>query len=106
MVNKEFDIILFGATSFAGKIMCEYLVGEHIEPNLSWAMAARSEFNQPRANKAVITAATSAVPIIIKVRKFIMFDLYNPARRNATIRPPAAMATPKGIFVPIMVLKG
>ena len=43
MANKEFDIVVFGATSFAGKIMCEYLVGEHLEPNLSWAMAARSE---------------------------------------------------------------
>ena len=40
--NKEFDLILFGSTSFVGKILSEYLVGEHIESNLSWAMAARS----------------------------------------------------------------
>ena len=43
MNNKEFDLILFGATSFVGKILSEYLVGEHTEPNLNWAMAARSE---------------------------------------------------------------
>lgn len=43
MTNKEFDLIVFGATSFVGKILCDYLVMDHNEPNLSWAMAARSE---------------------------------------------------------------
>ena len=43
MINKEFDIVVFGATSFVGKILSNYLTNEHIEPNLSWAMAARSE---------------------------------------------------------------
>lgn len=41
--NKEFDLLIFGATSFVGKILCEYLVNEHTEPNLTWAMAGRSE---------------------------------------------------------------
>ena len=43
MINKEFDIVIFGATSFVGKILCHYLVNEYTEPNLTWAMAARSE---------------------------------------------------------------
>jgi short subunit dehydrogenase-like uncharacterized protein len=43
MTNREFDIVVFGATSFVGKILCDYLLHEHVEPNLSWAMAARSE---------------------------------------------------------------
>ena len=43
MSNKEFDIVIFGASSFVGKILCHYLVNEYTEPNLSWAMAARSE---------------------------------------------------------------
>lgn len=42
MINKEFDVVVFGATSFVGKIVCEYLASEYTEPNLSWAMAARS----------------------------------------------------------------
>ena len=41
--NKEFDLVIFGATSFVGKILCNYLVNEHTEPNLTWAIAARSE---------------------------------------------------------------
>lgn len=43
MINKEFDIVVFGATSFVGKILCNYLANEYTEPNLTWAMAARSE---------------------------------------------------------------
>ena len=42
-MNKELDLIVFGATSFVGKIICRYLANERIEPNFSWAMAARSE---------------------------------------------------------------
>lgn len=41
--NKEFDLIVFGATSFVGKILCNYLVNEYREPNLTWAIAGRSE---------------------------------------------------------------
>lgn len=43
MSDNNFDIILFGATSFVGKIVCNYLVNEFTEPGLRWAMAARSE---------------------------------------------------------------
>ncbi len=43
MINKEFDMIVYGATSFVGQILCRYLVYEHTEPNFTWVMAARSE---------------------------------------------------------------
>lgn len=43
MSDREFDIIVFGATSFVGKIVCHYLVNEYTEPGLRWAMAARSQ---------------------------------------------------------------
>lgn len=43
MPDREFDIIVFGATSFVGKILCHYLVNEYSEPGLRWAMAARSQ---------------------------------------------------------------
>ena len=40
--TKEFEIVVFGATSFVGKILCNYLCNQYREPNLRWAMAARS----------------------------------------------------------------
>ena len=42
-MNKELDLVVFGATSFVGNIICRYLANEHIEPNFSWAIAARSQ---------------------------------------------------------------
>lgn len=64
MANKEFDIIVFGATSFVGKLVCNYLVNEHREPNLSWAMAGRSE-TKLRALKQTLGEAGSRIPVIV-----------------------------------------
>ena len=64
MINKEFDIVIFGATSFVGKILCHYLVNEYTEPNLTWAMAARSE-TKLKELKASLGANAAAIPIVI-----------------------------------------
>ncbi|MEM0910078.1 MAG: saccharopine dehydrogenase NADP-binding domain-containing protein [Pseudomonadota bacterium] len=42
MKEKHFDFILYGATSFVGKIICEYLANYDSE-DFTWAMAGRSE---------------------------------------------------------------
>ena len=41
---KEFDLVVFGATSFVGRILCRYLLDTRgaDEPPLRWAIAARS----------------------------------------------------------------
>lgn len=64
MANKEFDLVIFGATSFVGKILCEYLVGEHTEPNLSWAMAARSEAKLQEL-KQELGPGADTIPLIV-----------------------------------------
>jgi short subunit dehydrogenase-like uncharacterized protein len=43
MSDKPFEIIVYGATSFVGKILCHYLVDELADPSIKWAMAGRSE---------------------------------------------------------------
>ncbi|MDH3249245.1 MAG: saccharopine dehydrogenase NADP-binding domain-containing protein [Acidimicrobiia bacterium] len=41
--NRPFDIVVFGATSFAGQILCRYLVDRHgTDGELRWAIAARN----------------------------------------------------------------
>lgn len=64
MINKEFDIVIFGATSFVGKILCNYLANEYTEPNLTWAMAARSETKLEELQESLGGNAT-AIPLII-----------------------------------------
>jgi short subunit dehydrogenase-like uncharacterized protein len=39
--TREFQLVVFGATSFVGKLVCEYLLTR--APDLNWAMAARSQ---------------------------------------------------------------
>ncbi|MDA0890976.1 MAG: saccharopine dehydrogenase NADP-binding domain-containing protein [Proteobacteria bacterium] len=39
---KEFDVVVFGATSFVGKILTQYLCDRYEPLSLRWAIAARS----------------------------------------------------------------
>lgn len=43
MTAKPYDVIVFGATSFVGQIVCEYLTGDDRDESLRWAAAGRSE---------------------------------------------------------------
>lgn len=41
--NKEFDIVIYGATGFTGRLVAEYLVKQYANDNsVKWAMAGRS----------------------------------------------------------------
>ena len=41
--NREFDVIVFGATGFTGRLVAEYLVGRYgVDRDVAWAMAGRS----------------------------------------------------------------
>ncbi len=43
MPSKQFDIVLFGATSFVGKILAHYLVEQYgVNKSVKWALAGRS----------------------------------------------------------------
>lgn len=50
MSKPEFEIVVYGATSFVGQILCHYLATEYQDPDLKWAMAGRSKskLNQVR----------------------------------------------------------
>jgi short subunit dehydrogenase-like uncharacterized protein len=62
--NKEFDLIVFGATSFVGQILCDYLVNEYTEANLTWAMAARSESKLEKL-RTKLGAKAHSIPSLI-----------------------------------------
>ena len=64
MRNREFEIVVFGATSFVGKILCNYLVNEYTEPNLRWAMAARSE-TKLKELKVSLGQKADAIPLLL-----------------------------------------
>ena len=41
---KEYDIIVFGATGFTGKLICEYLSKHEEVKNIKWAIAGRNKY--------------------------------------------------------------
>ena len=41
MSDRRFEIVLYGATGFTGKLVAEYLAEAH--PDLKWAIAGRSQ---------------------------------------------------------------
>ena len=54
--DRPYDIIVFGATSFVGEILCRYLVKRHgTDGDLAWAIAGRNE-----AKLAAVAEATGA----------------------------------------------
>lgn len=63
-VNKEFDMIVYGATSFVGQILCRYLVEEYTEPNFTWAMAGRSETKLKDLQTSLGDRA-AAIPVLV-----------------------------------------
>ena len=43
MSQREFDVIVFGATGFTGRLVAEYLDSQYAGSDVKWAMAGRSE---------------------------------------------------------------
>ncbi len=41
MADREFDVVVFGATGFTGRLVAEYIAATH--PDIRWAMAGRSK---------------------------------------------------------------
>ena len=43
MTEREFDLIIYGASGFTGRLVAEYIYQTYGTDNLNWAMAGRSE---------------------------------------------------------------
>lgn len=42
-MSREFDVIVYGATGFTGRLVAEYLDGQYKGSDVKWAMAGRSQ---------------------------------------------------------------
>lgn len=63
--DKDFDLVLFGATGFTGRLVAEYLVKKR--PTLRWALAGRSrdKLERVRGELGAIDAAAASLPLVI-----------------------------------------
>ena len=54
----QFDLIVFGATSFVGEILCQYLTSEYgVDGDVKWAAAGRSQSKLEKLRKGLGSAA-------------------------------------------------
>src|SRR6516162_9679935 len=68
MNTKPYDIVIFGATGFVGKLLCRHLASRFSSSGLKWAAAARSReklealrhFLSPEANELPLLIADAA----------------------------------------------
>jgi short subunit dehydrogenase-like uncharacterized protein len=58
--DRPFDVVLFGATGFTGKLVAEYLAAHAAESGLSWAIAGRSR-DKLEAVRRELTAMDEAL---------------------------------------------
>jgi len=61
--NKEFDLIIWGASGFTGRLVAEYLFKKYGTDNtLKWAMGGR---NQAKLEQVRVEVADESVPLVI-----------------------------------------
>lgn len=60
--EREYDIIVWGASGFTGRLVAEYLLAEYKDGSLKWAMAGR---NQQKLEEVRNTIAGDHIPIVI-----------------------------------------
>ena len=65
MNDREFDVVVYGATGFTGQLVAEYLLGQYgSDDNLRWAIAGRSE-EKLRRTRRELGPAAERLPIIV-----------------------------------------
>lgn len=63
MKNKKFDLIIWGASGFTGRLVAQYLLREYgLTKDLSWAMAGR---NQEKLEQVRTELGNESIPILI-----------------------------------------
>ena len=65
--QRKFDVILYGASGFTGKLVCRHLAQSYGNSNIKWAMAGRNrqKLELVRDEISHINASCSTVPILV-----------------------------------------
>jgi len=64
MTAKPYDAVVFGATSFVGKLLCQYLTSHFTSAEFTWAAAGRSRDKLEQMRRS-LGAKAAGVPLII-----------------------------------------
>ena len=65
--SRRYDVVLFGATGFTGKLVAEYLLSNYTKSDLRWALAGRSPAKLEAVRDALCTVDPSAAKLPLLV---------------------------------------
>ncbi|WP_306015005.1 trans-acting enoyl reductase family protein [Oceanicaulis sp. MMSF_3324] len=88
MSNAEFDVVIYGATGFTGRLVAEYLASEYGK-DVAWAMAGRSEDKLKRVRDEI--GAPADTPLVVA-------DASDPASLKAMADRTRAVITTVGPY--------
>lgn len=88
-MDREFDIIVCGATGFTGRLVAEYLAGHYTDGSLRWAMAGRSLTKLQQVRDEI--AAPAETPLLTA-------DAADPAALEALVARAAVVITTVGPY--------
>lgn len=89
MTDKTFDVVVYGASGFTGKLVAEYLAARYKDSDLKWAMAGRSR------DKLAAVRDEIGAP---KDTPLIEADASNPASLQALVRQTKCVLTTVGPY--------
>jgi len=88
--NKEFGVVVYGATGYTGRLVCEYLHNQYgVNGEVKWAMAGRSQAKLTKVRDEMGIPAT--VP-------FIIADAEQPATVQAMVASTQVVLTTVGPY--------
>lgn len=88
--NREFDVVVYGATGFTGRLVAEYLNNQYgVGKDLKWAMAGRSE------DKLAAVRDEMGVPADVP---FVVADASDPASLKAMAERTSVVLTTVGPY--------
>ena len=91
MASSKFDIVVYGATGFTGRLVAEYLAAHYKgDGNLKWAMAGRSKDKLAKVRDAIGAAADT--PLIVA-------DASDPASLKAMVAQTKSVITTVGPYM-------
>ena len=87
--NREFDIIVYGATGFTGRLVAEYLAAHYSGGDVRWAMAGRSADKLGRVRDEI--GASPDTPLVVA-------DSEDPASIDAMAQQASVIISTVGPF--------
>ncbi len=92
MSDREFDIVLFGATGFTGKLVAEYLAGRMERP-VRWAIAGRNEKKLEAVKKGLVAIDARLADLAI-----LLADGHDDASLDALVPKAKVVCTTVGPY--------